>query len=108
MPTIYLPHACPTPPVRVFDVLNNWQKVEAWTLKNYSGLELEVITSGGIVTRFLVPGQSGVLADVVLGFDSVDAYQRANASMGATVRPVAGRVTAGRLNLEWQRHQLPL
>ena len=45
-----------------------------YTLKNANGLEADVITWGGIVTRLLVPDRSGKPGDVVLGFDTLDGY----------------------------------
>ncbi len=53
---------------RVFGFLPNGEDVEAWTLTGASGLTLEAITYGGIVTRLLAPDRNGNLADLVLGY----------------------------------------
>jgi len=66
--------------------------VTAWTLTGRGGLELEVITLGGIVTRILAPGRNGTRDDVVLGFNNLDAYLAGHPYFGAITGRVAGRI----------------
>src|ERR1700679_1468845 len=70
-------------------------EVDAWTLTNPEGMQVEILTLGCIVRRLLVPDRSGVLADVVLGFDSLEEYLVGTAYFGAIVGRVAGRLTSG-------------
>ena len=48
--------------------------IEMYTLKNGRGIEMQVISYGGIITSLKVPDKSGAAADVVLGFDSPQGY----------------------------------
>ena len=48
--------------------------VEAATLKNAHGVEVQAINYGGIITSLKVPDRSGAVADVVLGFDGPESY----------------------------------
>src|ERR1044072_6976695 len=48
------------------------QAVEIYTLTNAHGVEMRVITYGGIVTSLKVPDRLGHFDDIVLGFDSID------------------------------------
>jgi aldose 1-epimerase len=57
-----------------FGKTTDGRPIDRYTLKNANGLEADVITWGGIVTRLLVPDRSGKPGDVVLGFDTLDGY----------------------------------
>src|SRR5258708_14185628 len=48
--------------------------VEMVTLKNKSGMEVQAIAYGGIITSLKVPDRNGKLGDVVLGFDQSHQY----------------------------------
>jgi aldose 1-epimerase len=85
---------------RVFGRLPSGEPVESWTLCGAGGLVVEVISYGAIVTRLTAPDRNGRLADVVLGFDNIDAYIADRAYMGAVVGRVAGRITGACFPLE--------
>jgi aldose 1-epimerase len=70
------------------------------------GLELEVITYGGIVTRLLAPDRSGRLADVVLGLSDLESYMAGHPYFGAITGRVAGRITGGRFTLDGKTYEL--
>jgi aldose 1-epimerase len=94
--------------VREFGRLPDGTEVQAWTLVNNLGLLLEVITYGGIVTRLLAPDREGLVADVVLGFNTLDAYLAGHPYFGAIVGRVAGRITGGQFTLGDRAYQLAL
>lgn len=76
------------------------QAVERYTLTNPRGLTLKVITYGATITELHVPDRSGQLADVVLGFDGLDAYAKGGPYFGATVGRVANRIRGATFELE--------
>ena len=84
------------------------EAVEAFTLSNQTGVSVEIITYGGIITRLLVPDAHGTSADVVLGFDSLDTYLAGHPFFGAITGRVAGRITAGRFELDGEAYSLAL
>ena len=47
-----------------------------YTLTNTNGLEMKVMNYGAVVVSLKVPDKKGVLEDIVLGFDSLDQYQK--------------------------------
>src|SRR5690348_7150337 len=47
--------------------------VDLYVLKS-GGIEAHIITYGGIVQALKVPDKNGKVADVALGFDSIDGY----------------------------------
>src|SRR5436305_11922389 len=59
------------------------QDVDIYTLTNRRGAEARVITYGGAVVSLKVPDRRGHFDDVVLGFDSIEDYQRQTFYIGA-------------------------
>jgi aldose 1-epimerase len=91
---------------RRFGVLPTGEAVDAWTLKGRSGLKLEVISFGGIVTRMLAPGRNGALDDVVLGFDNLESYLGGHPHFGAITGRVAGRIAGAAFSLDGRTYSL--
>ena len=57
-----------------FDTTNTGEKVSLFTLKNQKGLQAKIINFGGVIQELLVPDRNGELADVVLGFNTIETY----------------------------------
>jgi len=86
--------------------------VEIFTLSD-GAYEARIATYGGIVVSLTVPDRDGKVADVVLGFDSVDGYVfnfngPANAFFGAIIGRYANRIARGNFTLDGKRYSLPL
>ena len=81
--------------------------VEEVTLA-HDGLELTLITLGGLVTTLRVPDRDGVPANVVLGFDDLDDYVHRNPFFGVIVGRYANRIARGKLVIDGQAHALSL
>jgi len=73
-----------------------------------AGLRACVITLGAAVQSLAAPDREGRLADVVLGFPTLDGYLASAAYMGVTVGRVANRIAGGRVELEGREHRIPL
>lgn len=96
------------PLIEPFGVLPSGEQVMLATLSTSSGASVRITNYGGIVTSLLVPDRKGALADVVLGFESLDSYLGAHPFFGATVGRVAGRIPDGRIEIDGRVYQLPL
>ncbi|PLV57440.1 aldose epimerase family protein [Thermotoga sp. SG1] len=81
-----------------------------YTLVNKNGAMVKIITYGAIVRELWVPGRSGTLFDVVLGFDSLQEYEEKNASyfFGAIVGRYANRIAGGSFKIDGVTYQLAL
>lgn len=80
-----------------------------YTLKNQQGMEVCITNFGGRIVSIMVPNRKGKMVDVVLGFDSIQAYfPEANATdFGASVGRYANRINQGRFVLDGDTVQLP-
>jgi aldose 1-epimerase len=90
----------------VFGKLSDGREVESCTLKNSNGMEMEVLSFGGIVRRLLVPDRNGLLEDVVMGYDDLDSYERNNPYFGAIIGRFGNRIANARFSLEGNEFNL--
>jgi aldose 1-epimerase len=91
-----------------FGQLPDGAAVSQFTLTNAHGMVAKIIDFGAIVTELHVPGRDGELADVVLGFDSLDPYLGENPYFGALIGRYGNRIAGGRFELDGEAHQLDL
>lgn len=80
--------------------------IQLYTLKNVHGLSAKVMTYGAILTELQAPDRNGKLADIVLGFDSVDGYVKDSPYFGASIGRVANRIKKARFELNGKTYQL--
>src|SRR5207245_977850 len=59
--------------------------VDVYTLTNSHGMQVRAITYGAIIQEVRVPDKAGALADVTLGYDSLDGYLKSSPYFGAVV-----------------------
>jgi aldose 1-epimerase len=77
-----------------------------FTLTNAHGLKAKFTPYGATLTSLEVPDRNGKLADIVLGFDDWEDYERGSAFFGATVGRVANRIRNGTFSLEGKQYHL--
>jgi len=82
--------------------------VEAITLTNRAGMSVRIITYGASIQAAMVPDRDGRLADVTLGYPTIDKYVSQPQYFGATVGRVANRIAKGRFTLEGKTYQVPV
>lgn len=76
------------------------KEVYKYTLKNNKGMEVDIITYGGIITAIRVPDSRNEPGDVVLGFDTLEEYLGHHPYFGAMVGRVCNRIGKSRFELE--------
>jgi aldose 1-epimerase len=79
--------------------------VELYELTN-GRITAKVMTYGGIVTELNVPDRQGNAADVVLGFETLDAYIARNPHFGALTGRVANRIAGASFTLDGKEYKL--
>lgn len=80
--------------------------VTLYTLTNANGVEMKVITYGGIITSLKVPGKEGVMEDVVLGYDNLNKYLESSPYFGALIGRFGNRIDEGTFMLDSQKYEL--
>ena len=80
--------------------------VDLITLVNANGMKVSVTNYGCIVTSIEVPDRDGQLADVVLGYESLDRYLEGHPFFGAIAGRFANRIQDGRFKLGCRSYQL--
>ncbi len=80
--------------------------VDAYTLIGAGALEITLLTYGGILQSIKVPNRDGVLANIGLGFATLDQYVAAAPYFGALIGRYANRIAHGRFSLDDQSYQL--
>lgn len=99
-------HATATIAPTPFGVLPDGDSVEMFTLRNPHGMEVKVLSYGGIIQALKVPDRHGNLADVVLGFDSLNGYLHNSPYFGALIGRYANRIAKGHFVLDGKAYQL--
>lgn len=80
--------------------------VERLTLTNRHGIQVQAITYGGIITSIKTPDRNGIMADIVLGFDSIDGYLGSRWYIGAIVGRYGNRIARGRFTIDGTPYKL--
>ncbi|MEV6164294.1 aldose epimerase family protein [Streptomyces sp. NPDC052052] len=90
----------------VFGTLADGTAVHRWTLER-DGIQVRVLTYGGIVQSVEVPDRDGRRADVALGLPDLDGYQRyPGPHFGAVVGRYANRIGGARFELDGQTYRV--
>ena len=88
----------------------NGKPTALYTLTNENGMEACITNYGGRIVSLMVPCSDGALRDVVLGFDSIQAYFPENnqTDFCASIGRYANRIDHGRLPIDGDTIQLPV
>ncbi|SET93871.1 aldose 1-epimerase [Draconibacterium orientale] len=91
-----------------FKSMINGKETAIYELKN-GDITMAVTNYGGRIVSLLVPGKNGEMADVVLGFPSIDAYLNAKEVFhGALIGRVGNRIAKGKFTLNNIEYTLPI
>lgn len=85
----------------------NGKHISLFVLKNNNGLEAAITNYGGRLVSLLVPDRTGAFKDVVLGYDSIQSYQKKGEPFfGALIGRYGNRIAKGKFNLDGKAYQL--
>ena len=88
-----------------FGVMPDGAAVERYTL-TAGPLSCDIITFGGSLQSLRVPDRAGNIVDVLLGFDTLEAYRTHGKSMGALVGRFANRIGGASFTLNGKDYPL--
>ena len=83
-------------------------QIDQYTLKNQKGMEVNIITYGGIISSLKVPNKAGKSEEVVLGFNSLEQYMKANPYFGALIGRYGNRIAKGKFTLDGKEYSLAI
>jgi len=88
--------------------VRDFDSIRQFVLRNDKGMEVKLINYGATVTSIMVPDRNGRMADVALGYDSVEGYINAidRPYFGCTVGRYANRIAGGRFTLDGAEYKL--
>lgn len=109
MPTVSPTHtSLPMIVVKDFGTLQNGEHVDEYTLSSGNGVTASILTWGGIIRSLSTPDRHGRTEDIVLGFDSLSAYEERHPYFGTITGRVANRIAKGRFSLEGKTYSLAI
>lgn len=82
------------------------ERVDAFTIKNSSETAVEIITYGATLNRIFTPDKNGDFADVLVGFDTVEGYEKYSDYQGMTVGRYANRLENGEFSIDGVKYQV--
>src|SRR5690606_8743103 len=80
--------------------------VDKYTLKNEKGMEISIITYGGIITNWTAPDKNGDYKDIVLGFNNVQDYENGSPYFGALIGRYGNRIANAKFSLDETEYKL--
>ena len=87
--------------------LSDGTKVQAVELKNSKGVTARVISYGATLQDLMVPDNAGKAADIVIGYDTIEGYEKTPGYTGVTVGRYANRIAGGKFQLDGKTFQIP-
>lgn len=93
---------------RSFGKTSNNVAVDQFILKNQKGMEVRIINYGGIITSWKVKDKNNVYKNIVLGYDSLAAYEVNSPYLGAIVGRYANRIAEGTFSIDGETYRLAL
>lgn len=83
------------------------KEVKLFTITNGKGLTAKLTNYGGRLVSLLVPDKDGKPTDVVLGFNTADAYKASTEPYyGATIGRVGNRIAKGKFTLDGKEYTI--
>ena len=80
--------------------------VDEYTLTNTNGMEVKIITYGGIITSIRVPDRNAKLENVALGFDNLSDYEASSTYFGALIGRYGNRIANATFSLNGEIYNL--
>ena len=86
--------------------LSDGTKVQAVELKNSKGVTARVISYGATLQDLIVPDKDGKGADIVIGYDNIEGYEKTPNYTGVTVGRYANRIAKGKFTIDGKTYTL--
>jgi aldose 1-epimerase len=92
-----------------FETTIDGKPTDLYVLKNHNGMQAAITNYGGRLVSLVVPDKNGKMTDVVVGFRSVEDYQKSTEPyFGATIGRFGNRIAKGKFSLDGKQYQLSI
>ena len=92
--------------VRTFGKTRDGSTARLYGLQNASGAKVSITDFGATIVAIEVPDSAGTLADIVLGYDTLEEYEADTLYMGSVIGRVANRIAGAKFTLDGQIYSL--
>ena len=82
------------------------KQINIYTLTNTNGIKVKIMSYGATVVSLQLPDRNGKIADVALGFDTLDGYLTSHPYFGVTVGRYANRIGGAKFTLDGVEYKL--
>ena len=89
-----------------FGKTSDGANVDQYTLKNSNGMEVSIISYGGIITSWKAKDRNGNYRDIVLGFNNLSDYETISPYFGALIGRYGNRIRKGKFSLDGVEYNL--
>lgn len=93
---------------KLFEKVINGKQVTLFTLENRNGIKVTLTNYGSKIVNIWLPDKAGKLADILLGYNTIDEYVKGSKSFGATVGRYANRIGKATFTLDSVAYHLPV
>lgn len=89
-----------------FNKIIDGKQVSIFTLKNKHGMYADITNYGGKIVTLFAPDKDGNLADIVLGFNTLDEWIEKEPFFNTIIGRYANRIKDGKFTLDGKEYQL--
>ena len=94
--------------VEPFGVTKLSESASLYTVEGKDGLKLVISDFGGRLVKCFAPDRDGKIADITLGWNSVEEYEKLGFSMSTLIGRYGNRIKDGKFTLDGKTYQLPI
>ncbi len=92
--------------IQVREIELGGQRASAFTLKNQTGMEVELLSFGAILSKILIPDRNGIFENILLTYSKPSDFYTDKNFFGATAGRYANRIADGRFELDGETYEL--
>ena len=93
---------------KYFGKTKNGQDVFLFTMQNKLGMEISIMTYGGIIISWTAPDKKGNYRDIVLGYNTLTEYEAETPYFGALIGRYGNRIAKGKFTIDGQEYSLAI